>query len=80
MKTAISIPDALFDAADGLARRLGLSRSDLYQRALGAYLDAQRYEGVREGLDAVYAADADASSIDEGLKRMQAASLPKDEW
>jgi hypothetical protein len=29
MRTAISIPDALFDAAEELAGRLGMSRSQL---------------------------------------------------
>ena len=30
MKTAISIPDEVFVAAEGLAERLGVSRSQLY--------------------------------------------------
>lgn len=38
MKTAVSIPDDLFDRAEGLARRTGCSRSQLYARALDAYL------------------------------------------
>lgn len=32
MKTAISIPDPIFEAAEGFARRLGMSRSELYAR------------------------------------------------
>jgi metal-responsive CopG/Arc/MetJ family transcriptional regulator len=38
MKTAISLPEATFVRADAVARRLGLSRSELYVRALEAYL------------------------------------------
>src|SRR5688572_2300207 len=34
MKTAISLPDALFEAAELLAGRLGVSRSRLYANAL----------------------------------------------
>ena len=34
MKTAISIPDPVFRSAERLAARLGLSRSELYCRAL----------------------------------------------
>ena len=34
MKTAVSIPDHVFDAAERLAEKLGISRSELYQRAL----------------------------------------------
>src|SRR5689334_20092234 len=34
MKTAISIPDRVFTQADRLAKRLGLTRSELYARAV----------------------------------------------
>ena len=37
MKVALSIPDDLFDAADALAKRLGLSRSRLYATALKGF-------------------------------------------
>ena len=37
MRTAVSIPDATFEEADELAARLGLSRSELYARALERY-------------------------------------------
>ena len=55
MKTAISIPDTLFNAAEKLARRLGLSRSGLYQRAIAHFLERQSSEVVRKSLDNVYA-------------------------
>ena len=38
MKTAISIPDEIFLAAEQLAKRIGSSRSELYATALAAYL------------------------------------------
>ena len=38
MKTAISIPDPLFERADQLAQKLGKSRSQLYRDALDEYL------------------------------------------
>jgi metal-responsive CopG/Arc/MetJ family transcriptional regulator len=41
MKTAISLPDSIFDEAEALAQRLGWSRSELYTKALQAYL--QKY-------------------------------------
>jgi predicted transcriptional regulator len=34
MKTAISIPDEIFEAAERLAKRLKRSRSEIYSRAL----------------------------------------------
>ncbi len=78
MKTAISIPDGLFDSAEALAERLGMSRSALYSRAVEAYLEAHRASGVRETLDRVYA-EAN-SELDESLARLQTASLPSEEW
>lgn len=43
MKTAISVPDGLFERADRLAHRLGKSRSQVYREALAEYLmDATR--------------------------------------
>ncbi|MCI0451071.1 MAG: ribbon-helix-helix domain-containing protein [Candidatus Latescibacteria bacterium] len=54
MKTAISIPDNLFEAAEKVARRLGISRSELYQRAVTRYLEQQGGGVVREALDVVY--------------------------
>jgi len=34
MKTAISLPDPVFRSAEQLAARLGISRSELYCRAI----------------------------------------------
>jgi len=38
MKTAISLPDTLFRRAERVAKRRRLSRSELYRRAIEAYL------------------------------------------
>jgi metal-responsive CopG/Arc/MetJ family transcriptional regulator len=38
MKTAVSIPDDLFQRAEELARRLGKSRSQVYREALAEYV------------------------------------------
>ena len=78
MKTAISIPDALFESADALAERLGVSRSRLYQSAIAEYLAKHRSRKVSERLDAVYASLS--SKLDPRLAKMQARSLRRDEW
>jgi len=54
MKTAISIPDSLFEVADRMAKRLGLSRSKLYQRALERFIRDLTQETVTEDLNRVY--------------------------
>jgi metal-responsive CopG/Arc/MetJ family transcriptional regulator len=78
MKTAISIPDPIFHAAESLAKRLGMSRSELFSRALEAYLEAHKHDSVREALDAIYSQES--SHLDETLTQMQWASLPKESW
>lgn len=80
MKTAVSIPDTVFEEAERLAKERGLSRSELYAQAVAEYVKDQRHAGVREQLDAVYQAEPAASDLDPLLKRMQAASVPKEDW
>lgn len=80
MKTAISIPDELFSAAEDAADRLGVSRSELYRRALREFLAEHDVRNVTEALDAVYADQPEQSQLDAGLARLQLASLPDEEW
>jgi len=80
MKTAISLPDPLFLAAERLARRLGLSRSALFQRALRELLEEAQDEGVTEALNRIYGPGRRAARVDPILDTLQLASLPKEEW
>jgi hypothetical protein len=43
MKTAISIPDSLFEEADRLAKSRGWSRSELYANAVTAYVNSRDF-------------------------------------
>jgi len=78
MKTAISIPDPLFDAAEDVADRLGVSRSQLYAKALAEYVAKHRDDQVTEALNRVYANYS--STLDPALAAMQFASIPREEW
>ena len=64
MKTAVSLPDELFERAERVAHRLGRTRSALYAEALAAYLEAVEGEDeVTAALDAIYGgADAPVMS------------------
>jgi metal-responsive CopG/Arc/MetJ family transcriptional regulator len=53
MKTAISIPDDLFDDAERLSRALKKSRSRLYRDALREYVARHSADQVAEALDRV---------------------------
>jgi hypothetical protein len=51
MKTAISIPDEVFEDAETLATNLKISRSQLYSRALSEYVSRHAPDSVTEALD-----------------------------
>jgi hypothetical protein len=78
MKTAISILAEVFYAAKELSQRVGLSRSELDTRAVGAFLRPQRATGVKEALDVTYAVEE--SRLDPVLVQLQALPLPHEEW
>ena len=78
MKLALSIPDDLFDAAEVLGKRLGVSRSRLYATALAEFVTKHQSRKVTARLDAVYAAEE--SRLDPKIRRLQAKSLPPDSW
>jgi metal-responsive CopG/Arc/MetJ family transcriptional regulator len=80
MKTAISIPDPLFEAAEKLARRLGMSRSQLYSKAIDSFIEKYRYSGVTERLNTVYEASPEAGCLDKDIEKLQSQSLSKDGW
>jgi predicted transcriptional regulator len=59
MKTAISIPDPIFRAAERLALRLKKSRSQLYAEAVAAYLHRHDADTVTAVLGRVRAGAED---------------------
>lgn len=76
MKTAISIPDPLFDSAETLAARLGVSRSQLYATALARLLAEHAGNEVTARLDAIYGGEAgEPSRLDAAAVALQAHAL-----
>lgn len=75
MKTAISIPDKVYESAEKLARRLGESRSELYTRAVKSYIEKHLDTGVTEKLNEVY--DTETASLDPGLANLQTQAWAK---
>jgi metal-responsive CopG/Arc/MetJ family transcriptional regulator len=78
VKTAISVPDELFESAERFARQRGVSRSELYATALRQYLQEHGSEGITEQLDEVYGTESDG--LDPTVARLQARSLPENDW
>lgn len=81
MKTAISIRDEIFEAAERTARALGMSRSELYATAVKEFVARHTGAGVTEALNDVYGDDPATSKLDEGLQALQFATLFRgNEW
>ena len=78
MKTAISIPDPLFEAAEQTAKKLGISRSQLYARAVAVFLERRQAQEITKALDELYSREP--SHLDSELARIQSASLDKENW
>jgi metal-responsive CopG/Arc/MetJ family transcriptional regulator len=78
MKTAISIPDKMFRSADSLAKRLGISRSQLYATAVAEFLSRHQGRHVTSSLDVIYSEED--SSLSPNLIRLQARSIAHEEW
>jgi metal-responsive CopG/Arc/MetJ family transcriptional regulator len=77
MKTAISIPDDVFQAADEMAHKMKKSRSEIYSRAVREYVARYSEDGVTEALDAVYEA---ADAPDEFAQAAAQSTLRRTEW
>jgi len=78
MKTAISVPDAVFKSADALAQRLGVSRSELYARAVAEYVAKHQAAKVTERLNMVYSSHGD--EVEPALRRAAKRTLRRSQW
>ena len=77
VKTAVSIPDPIFDAADRLARQRRMSRSALYAEALELLLARHADDDVTAQLNALY--DDVDSSLDPAVAAAQSRAL-REQW
>ena len=78
MKTAVSVPDDVFEGAERLARREGRSRSEVYSAALREYVARHDPDEVTSDLDLVVA------DVGQGIDPFVAAAgrrtLEATEW
>jgi predicted DNA-binding protein len=76
VKTAISIPDDVFERATQVATGLGLSRSALFTQAVERYLQHLEAESLTREIDAALervgcaASDGSASAVEAGRRRL----------
>jgi len=78
MKTAISIPDNLFRAADEYAKSHGFSRSKLFAEAVAQYLKQHPLDHITKQLDVVYSSEP--AELNETISAVQFSSIEKEEW
>ncbi len=78
MKTAISVPNDVFELSEKLAKKLKVSRSKIF--AMGVKKLAEEYsdDEITANLDKFY--EKERAEIDPVIMKMAALSLPKDEW
>jgi antitoxin MazE6 len=78
MKTAVSIPDEVFEEAEALAQKAKRSRSELYARALREYLARHAPDRVTEAMNRVL--DEVDESRDRLVSRAARRTLERTEW
>lgn len=82
MKTATSIPDRIFRAAERATKRQKVSRSRFYAQAVEAYLkthhNTRQAKGVKEALDAIYGTEN--SELDSGMEAAACRLLAEEKW
>jgi metal-responsive CopG/Arc/MetJ family transcriptional regulator len=78
MKTAVSIPDDVFEEAERLAKRMKRSRSEIFSRALAEYVARHAPDRVTEAMNRTLAdldEPTDPFSLAAGVR-----SLGRTEW
>jgi len=78
MKTAVSIPDDVFEEAERLAIELRTSRSQLYSRALQEFVARHAPNRLTEAMNRVI--DEVGDEVDEFSRRAARRVLEKVEW
>lgn len=78
MKTAISLPDKLFEQVDAYAQRTGRSRSQLVREALVEFLLRRDDDAVTRAMDDALA-DIDQSA-DRWAQEAGRQALERTEW
>lgn len=81
MKTAISVPDEIFEQAAGQAAELGISRSEFFARAARMYLDQLAAESLASQIDqALRAAGDDDSAAAAAAASRRLLGTGNDDW
>ena len=78
MKTAVSVPDSIFERAEKLARRMQKSRSQLYSDALREYTARHDAAAITTALDALY--EGEDSGPEAFVRESARRTLRSTDW
>jgi metal-responsive CopG/Arc/MetJ family transcriptional regulator len=78
MKTAVSIPDDIYEEAEALRRALKASRSEIYAQALAAFLGNHIPDRVTQAMNEVV--DTVGTKSDEFARAAMRRALDRAEW
>ena len=78
MKTAVSLPDELFQRAELEAKKSQVTRSELYQQALTDFLKSRDDEAIGRKFREVYSKTP--AKVDEAIHRAQLDVMKRSEW
>jgi predicted transcriptional regulator len=78
MKTAVSIPDDVFQQAERLAQQWHTSRSQLYARALAEFVARHDDDEITAAMNAVI--DEVGSGVAEFTRKVAHQALQRVEW
>lgn len=79
MKTAVSIPDDVFNEAERLADRLQTSRSQLYARALSEFVARHDEDRITASINKVVD-EIGAEEVDDFSREAANQTLRRVEW
>lgn len=80
MKTAVSVPNDVFNKAERLARAAGRSRSEVYSAALREYVARHDPDEVTEAVNRAIADLGDEAAPDAFLQAAARQVLESSEW
>ena len=78
MKVAVSIPDPIFKEAERVSRRMRVRRSQLYARALEAYVKDHSGEEITQRLNDVYSKVT--SKLEPASEAISLEVLRREKW
>lgn len=78
MKTAISVPNDVFELSEKLAKKLKVSRSQVFAMGVKKLGEELEKDDVTAKLNEFYSKEK--AEIDPVIMKMAALSLPKEEW